>query len=50
MKWDGKTGTAGKGALVSEEVAFTVAATQDQTLFVWKVMEQDRATEVTDGQ
>lgn len=33
VKWDGKTGTAGKGALVSEEVAFTVAATQDQTLF-----------------
>ena len=31
-KWDGSTGTAGKGALVSEEVAFTVAATQDQTL------------------
>ena len=32
-KWDGSTGTAGKGALVSEEVAYTVAATQDQTLF-----------------
>lgn len=31
-KWDGSTGTAGKGALVSEDVAFTVAATQDQTL------------------
>ena len=32
-KWDGKTGTAGKGALIGEEVAYTVAATQDQTLF-----------------
>lgn len=33
MKHDGSVGTAGKGALTSEEVAFTVAATQDQTLF-----------------
>lgn len=33
MKHDGSVGTAGKGALMSEEVAFTVAATQDQTLF-----------------
>lgn len=33
MKRDGKVGTAGKGALTSEEVTFTVAATQDQTLF-----------------
>ena len=33
IKRDGTTGTAGKGALMSEEVAFTVAATQDQTLF-----------------
>lgn len=33
VKQDGSTGTAGKGALMSEEVAFTVAATQDQTLF-----------------
>lgn len=32
MKRDGTVGTAGKGALVDEEVAFTVAATQDQTL------------------
>ena len=29
---DGAVGTAGKGALVSEEQAFTVSATQDQTL------------------
>lgn len=29
---DGKTATAGKGALVGEEVAFTLAASQDQTL------------------
>ena len=33
MKKDGSIGTAGKGALVGEEVSFTVAATQDQTLF-----------------
>lgn len=33
IKIDGKRGTAGKGALASEEVTFTVAATQDQTLF-----------------
>ena len=32
VKRDGTTGTAGKGALVGEDVAFTVAATQDQTL------------------
>lgn len=32
-KRDGSTGTAGKGALLAEGVAFTVAATQDQTLF-----------------
>ena len=31
-KRDGSDGTAGKGALVSEGVSFTVAATQDQTL------------------
>lgn len=33
MKPDGSTGTAGKGALASEDVTFTIAATQDQTLF-----------------
>lgn len=32
-KADGKTGTAGKGALWSEDMAFTLATTQDQTLF-----------------
>lgn len=32
---NGKVRTAGKGILASEEVAFTVAATQDQTLFQW---------------
>lgn len=30
MKHDGKVGTAGKGALTSNELAFTIAATQDQ--------------------
>ena len=33
VKRDGTIGTAGKGALVDKELAFTVAATQDQTLF-----------------
>ena len=32
IKRDGSTGTAGKGALMEEEVAFTLAASQDQTL------------------
>lgn len=31
-KDDGSKGTAGKGALVSEDVSFTLGATQDQTL------------------
>lgn len=34
VKPDGKKGTAGKGPLLSEDVAFTIAVTQDQTLFV----------------
>ena len=33
IKRDGTIGTAGKGALCEKEVAFTIAATQDQTLF-----------------
>lgn len=33
VKQDGTTGTAGKGALIEREVTFTMAATQDQTLF-----------------
>ena len=33
MKQNGTVGTAGKGALSSDEVTFTIAATQDQTLF-----------------
>lgn len=32
-KRDGTIGTAGKGALVGEEVSFTLATSQDQTLF-----------------
>lgn len=32
-KQDGSIGTAGKGALVSDDAAFTLAVTQDQTLF-----------------
>jgi len=33
LKRDGSVGTAGKGALIEEEVLFTLAATQDQTIF-----------------
>lgn len=33
VKADGKTGTAGKGALWAEDVTFTLGTTQDQTLF-----------------
>ena len=33
VKHDGSIGTAGKGALMSEETAFTISATQDQMLF-----------------
>lgn len=32
VKRDGTTGTGGKGALVGEDVAFTMSTTQDQTL------------------
>lgn len=32
IKHDGKTGTAGKGALVGDDCAFTIAVTQDQTV------------------
>ena len=33
MKDDGKRGTAGKGALVEEDVSFTIGVSQDQTVF-----------------
>ena len=33
IKKNGKPGTSGRGPLTGEEVSFTVAATQDQTLF-----------------
>ena len=33
MKDDGKVGTAGKGALIEEDVTFTLSAVQDQTMF-----------------
>ena len=32
-KDDGKTGTAGKGALVGEDISFTLGVSQDQTMF-----------------
>lgn len=32
-KWDGKQGTAGKGALIQIEKSATLAASQDQYLF-----------------
>ena len=39
---------AGKGALIQWEKSATLGVSQDQTLFVWKVTEQDHPTEVTD--
>ena len=42
IKRDGKVGTAGKGALIESEVAFTLAATQDQTLIT--MVEHDDGT------
>lgn len=44
MKHDGSIGTAGKGLLTSDELAFTVAATQDQTLCVSSYGIQDDHT------
>lgn len=39
---------AGKGALIQWEKSATLGVSQDQTLFVLRVTEQDRATEETD--
>ena len=50
VKDDGRIGTAGKGALVQWERSGTLGVSQDQTLFVWRATEQDRATEEMDGQ
>lgn len=33
MKKDGSTGTAGKGALIGNDISFTLATSQDQVLF-----------------
>ena len=44
-KPDGTEGTAGKGALVSEDVAFTMATTQDQTLIDGYVVRRLTPTE-----
>lgn len=38
VKWDGKRGTAGRGALCDDQTAYTVAATQDQYLCVQEPM------------
>lgn len=47
VKRDGAVGTAGKGALVGEETAFTVAATQDQTIV--RLGRADAESMVNDG-
>ena len=41
---------AGKGALIQWDKSATLGTSQDQTLFVWRGMEQDHRIEVTDGQ
>lgn len=48
-KRDGSTGTAGKGALMEEEVAFTLAATQDMTLVQQIGADNDAEAEETGG-
>ena len=40
---------AGKGALIQWEKSATLGVSQDQTLFVWKAMDKDHHTPVTDG-
>ena len=40
-KRDGTTGTAGKGALVGDDCAFTLSCTQDQTLFAYDEIAKD---------
>lgn len=40
---------AGKGALIQWEKSATLGVSQDQTLFVWKEMEQDHLTEEVDS-
>ena len=44
-KPDGSTGTAGKGPLASEESAFTLAATQDQSLVLRHIVRRLTPTE-----
>lgn len=40
---------AGKGALIQWEKSATLGVSQDQTLFVWKEMDQDLPIRETDG-
>ena len=41
IKRDGTKGTAGKGALVGDDCAFTLSCTQDQTLFAYDDIAKD---------
>ena len=41
VKRDGNKGTAGRGALVNEELAFTIATSQDQTIVCWDEIAND---------
>jgi DNA (cytosine-5)-methyltransferase 1 len=41
IKRDGTTGTAGKGALVGDNCAFTLSCSQDQTLFAYDEIAKD---------
>ena len=49
IKKDGSHGTSGRGPLLGEEVAFTVAATQDQTLFQAIPIYSEATPKVGDG-
>lgn len=41
VKRDGTVGTAGKGALVGDDCAFTLSLAQDQTIFAYDEKEKD---------
>lgn len=47
MKRDGKKGTGGRGALVGDELSFTLTAVQDQTLIVINDDGEDYARHLT---
>lgn len=41
VKRDGTKGTAGTGALIGDDLAFTISTSQDQTLICWDEIAKD---------